>query len=288
MRYIKLDIDFIRADINLFAIYQTMYSNADIEMWYDWDRRLKDTKWTEQCYFLLSGGQKIGGAIVKDDMIMFPFLISPFNDRIIFWRLLLKQFPCTKINGVLDVDSSILPMFNYKTIDINQVMCRPADMIERNLLDDFFCREFDINEEANEIGNAILNGYSGGINNEIHGEASLDSAIEDARRVLNVYTPKNLSFVVIEKKTEKIAGVCLAGIGENYTHGYVEIADICVLPQFRGKGLAKYMISRIVTQAYGIAPFVKLFVTIGNNSEYVYRQMGFIAGPRFSNMERRK
>jgi len=35
-------------------------------------------------------------------------------------------------------------------------------------------------KEAIEIGNAILDGYSGGIDNEIHGEASLDFAIEDA------------------------------------------------------------------------------------------------------------
>ena len=34
----------IKADVNLFAVYQTIYSNADTEMWYDWNERLEDTK----------------------------------------------------------------------------------------------------------------------------------------------------------------------------------------------------------------------------------------------------
>jgi hypothetical protein len=126
-----VNINFIRADINLFAVYQTMYSNADIEMWYDWDRRLGDTKWTDHCYFIMSEGQKIGGVIITDDTIMYPFLVLPFNDRMSFWRLLLEKYPLPKINGVLDVDSSILLMFNYKAIDTNQVMCRPSDKIEK-------------------------------------------------------------------------------------------------------------------------------------------------------------
>jgi len=284
---IILNTDLIRADKNLFAIYQTMYSNADIEIWYDWDRRLNDTTWTDQCYFLTLDGKKIGGAVITDDKIMFPFLIAPFYDRITFWSWLLKHSPKSKISGVLDEDSSILLMFSYKAIDTNQVMCRPADNVDVVLPDGFFCRPFDMEKEADEIGNAILKGYRGGIDSDIHGEATLEYAIEDARRVIKIYAPKDLSHVLVEATTNQIVGVCIAGVGENYTHGYAEIADICVLPEYRGRGLAKYMISRIVTQAHGVAPFVKLFVTIGNNSEYVYRQMGFIAGPRFTNMERR-
>ena len=218
---------------------------------------------------------------------MFPFVVAPFCDRVKFWNWLLKHSPRPQINGVLSEDTSILLMLDYKVIDTNQVMCRPADKVDMPLSDGFAYRSFDMDKEAEKIGNAILRGYSGGIDNDIHGEASLEYAMEDARRVIKIYTPRNLSHVVVETATNQIAGVCLAGIGENYTHGYVEIADICVVPEFRCRGLAKYMISKIISQAYETAPFVKLFVTIGNNSEYVYRQMGFIAGPRFSNMERR-
>ena len=39
---------FEKADKDLFATYQTIYSQADIEMWYDWNARLNDTKWTDE------------------------------------------------------------------------------------------------------------------------------------------------------------------------------------------------------------------------------------------------
>jgi hypothetical protein len=38
----------IKADKDLFAVYQTIYSNADTELSYDWYSRLNDTTWTEE------------------------------------------------------------------------------------------------------------------------------------------------------------------------------------------------------------------------------------------------
>lgn len=64
-----MDFSLVQANKDLFAVYQTMYSKADIEMWYDWNRRLGYTKWTEQCFFVLLDGQKIGGVIITDDAI---------------------------------------------------------------------------------------------------------------------------------------------------------------------------------------------------------------------------
>ena len=53
-----MNTELVKADKKLFSIFQTMYSNADTEMWYDWDRRLSDTTWTDQCYFLTLDGKK--------------------------------------------------------------------------------------------------------------------------------------------------------------------------------------------------------------------------------------
>ena len=102
----------IKVDDKLFAVYQTMYSNADTNMSYDWESRLRDTKhWVDQGYFLILEGEKIGGAVITDDCIRFPFLISPYCDRIQFWRHLLKLAPRKTLEGMLDEDVSILPIF---------------------------------------------------------------------------------------------------------------------------------------------------------------------------------
>lgn len=282
-----MNFSLVQADKDLFAIYQTMYSKADLEMWYDWNRRLDDTKWTDQCFFVLLDGKKVGGVIITDYAIAYPFLISPFNGRMEFWSFILKNHRRDYINGVLEEDRRILLMLDYKVVTTNQVMCRPTDVMENHLPEDFICRIFDVNKESDEIGDVILKGYEGGICDEINGVATKESAIEDMKGVLDIYSSQNFSHVIVEKATNKIVAVCLAGIGENYIHHYVEIADLCVLPEYRGRGLAQYLIGRVITDAYGIAPFVKLFVYVGNNAEYLYHKMGFIAGPQFTNMIKR-
>ena len=283
-----MDFSLVLADKDLFAVYQTMYSKADIEMWYDWNRRLDDTKWTDQCFFVMLDGQKVGGIIITDKTISYPFLIPPFCERVRFWSFILNHLHCDNICGVLAEDARTLLMFDYTIETVNQVMCRPTDVLNKELADNFICRPFDINKESEEIGNVLIKGYKGGICDEINGVATHKSAIDDMINVLSVYSHKNFSYIIVEKTTNKIVAVCLAGIGENYTFNYTEIADLCVLPEFREIGLAKYLIGRVITDSCGISPFVKLFVYVGNNAEYLYHKMGFISGPQFTNMTKRR
>ncbi|WP_317965141.1 hypothetical protein [Paenibacillus sp. CCS19] len=79
------------ADKELFAVYQVLYANADIEMWYDWKARLEDTKFTDQCYWIMSEGITIGGAIIMHDTVMYPFTIPPYADRMGSANLLAEQ-----------------------------------------------------------------------------------------------------------------------------------------------------------------------------------------------------
>ena len=281
-----MKIYLVKSDINLFAIYHTMYSNADIEMWYDWDRRLQDTKWTDQCYFLILDGKKIGGAVITDEKIMYPFLISPFCDRVQFWDHLLKHSPRKMIQGALDLDSSILPMFGYKAMGTFRLLCRPSDIIDISLPDGFFCRPLDMDTDAAEYSRVYVESNTGRFCFEKYGEETHEEAITEAKRILGIYSAMNLSIVIVEKTSNQMVAACTAGIAEYHALGFAEIADIFVLPQYSGRGIGKYMLSHIITQAYGIAPFVKLGVDMGNPSEYLYYKMGFIAGPRFTTMEK--
>lgn len=277
-----------RADKTLFAVCQTIYSDADIEMWYDWSRRLGDTMWTGDCFFLLENGRRIGGAVITKDCIMFPFLIPPYVDRLAFWHMLLKREPRRKINGVLNEDARLLLMLDYKVIETNRVMCRPADRCEAALPEGFSWRTFDLDTEAEAVGRAIAEGFAGGIDEELFGQATVEDAVTDLKRVCGIYAPLNLSHIVTEDASAEIVGVCTAGIGTDYTHGYAEVADLCVLPRCRGKGIARFMLGKIITDAAGKAPFVKLCVTVGNSSELLYRQMGFQPGPQFTNLVNRR
>ena len=289
-----MNISLVKADDALFAVYQTMYSGADKYMLYDWESRLGNTKrWPGQGYFLVLDGKKIGGAIITEETIWFPFIISPYCDRIQFWRHLLKLAPRKTLHEMLDEDVSVLPMFNYKVLHSGRALTRPADKIEMSLPDEFICRPFNIDTDAEGFGKVYMEAHIGGICSEIgeicgdERDGTIDEAIADTKYVLGVYNAKDMSIVIIEKATNQIVGGCLAGIGEHHALGFSEIGDFVVLPQYQGKGLGKYMLSHIITQTYGLAPFIKIWADMGNTSEYLYRQMGFIPGPGLTHMERR-
>lgn len=277
-----------KAEKEQFAIFQTMYSNADYNMWYDWERRLQDTKWTDECYFVLLDGKKIGGYIVTTDTICFPFLILPYDSREEFWDFVVKFNLKSQIKGANEQDAEVLQKLGYRIISRNRVMCRPTELMRvelRSKFNEMSISEYDVTGADTLLGHLIVDGYQGSICNDIFGEATVESAITDMRAVLAIYRGTDYSKVITDSSGKPVA-LCLAGSGEDYIHHYAEIADICVLPRYRGKGLARFLISDVISNAYGKSPYVKLLVQEGNSAEILYKMMGFISGPCFVNMER--
>ena len=285
-----MNIKLIKAEANLFAVYQTIYSNVDTEMWYDWNERLEDTKWTtDQCYFLELDDKRIGGAVVTDDAIMFAFLIPPFADRAVFWQCLLKAAPRPTIYGVLTRDRDVVSMHNYRESVVKQSMARPSDIMESTLIDGFICRELNAETDIEKVAEVVRESAVGGIDAELTGVATLEEVLEDAKSYVNsTDIIKDFSLVIVETATNKIVGACIAGINKQVPLGYTFIYELSILPEYQGKGLGKHLVSRVVTASHGVAPFVKLFVLGGNSAELLYRQLGFMPGPRYVDFKNRE
>ncbi|MBU3208386.1 GNAT family N-acetyltransferase [Clostridium algidicarnis] len=88
------------------------------------------------------------------------------------------------------------------------------------------------------------------------------------------------STLIYEKKTNELVGACLISIWEEWPNVY----DIAVKPSFQKKGLAKNMLKRSLTILKKQYPTLRLFVTLGNDAEMVYRKMGFLAGTETTEM----
>jgi len=278
-----------QAEKDLFAVYQVLYSDADIEMWYDWNSRLNDTKFTDQCFWITSDDNKIGGAIINNGTVMYPFVISPFVDRTVFWEAL---FSCcndiVNIRGVLQVDISVLFTFGYRLDVIRQVMCCPTDPgITAALPNGYSLRILNDTIDSKILASTIMNGYNGGIDYEIYGAPDETDVIKDAKRLMQIYSHNNLSIYVFDENEQKVAGLCIAGISENIPLGFAEIGEICVLPNYRNKRLGEFMLKHVRANAHKYSPVVKLCVTVGNSAEKLYRNVGFHPGPRFANMSKR-
>lgn len=287
------DFQFIKADKDLFAVYQTMYSQADTEMWYDWTARLDDTKWSDDCYFIYLNNEKIGGAIISPNFVIYPFLIIPFCDRHLFWKMVLSYVKSISddkevhLRGIPSSDVTVLLSFGAEVWRPRKIMCRPTDAMKYSL-DDGFLMETPNQSDIPEMAETLRKSFLGGIAYKIFGEDSIETVIQSINNCYSLYTSTNTwnhTVIVKCKKTNAIIGGCIAGIYPDMINKFSFIDDMFVLPEYRGKGLAEAMLRHSISVAYKDTSAVKLHVLIGNPAEQLYLKTGFVSGPSFTDMK---
>ena len=57
-----------------------------------------------------------------------------------------------------------------------------------------------------------------------------------------------------------------------------------VRPKYRKMGIAKAMILKSITEISSVSPVITLGVLCGNPAETLYREVGFVAGPSYSEL----
>jgi ribosomal protein S18 acetylase RimI-like enzyme len=283
---------FRHANSKLFAAYHAIYSEADI-MCYDWNERLSDLISSESCYFLYEDSKPIGGLTIADNAIGSAFLVAPFCDRSLFWQLVLSYIKVgsseseIKLNRMQKKDVEVLISHGATIKWSHQRMCRPTDIVETKPVDGFVLVEPG-ESDIPEIIQVVYSAHSNGYTTQVYGHPAITNIEEAINRRFGLFTKTNTwnqSVVAKRTNTNEIAGVCIAGIyPEDLSNCFATIHQVSVLPQFRGKGLAKAMMLHSIGVAHLVSPVVSLGVLIGNPAENLYRKLGFIAGPSFTDM----
>lgn len=281
----------VKADKELFAVYQTIYSNSDIELWYDWKARLNDTMWSDKCYFLMKNGEKIGGAIIDNGSIAYPFTILPYCDKLEFFKQLHKRV-CDITNtgtintsGMLSEDIPLLLSIGYRVLRTRTAMIRPTDIYDV-VLEDYTLKIPTVNAAA-DISKIFFEAFSGGVDYEVFGTPTIDECTQDVLENLKLYADSNtIEQSCIIYDNDKPVAACLIGANPSVPNGFTDIADIEVIPKYRNRGLATYMIKRALTIAKQKhnSQAMRLFVTEGNPAKRLYNALGFMSGPSFSPM----
>jgi len=91
-----------------------------------------------------------------------------------------------------------------------------------------------------------------------------------------------MGIVVKEKSTNRIVGVCIAGMYPDVPNSFSTIHQVAVHPVYQHKGIASAMIQHVVDAAHKRSPVIFLGVLIGNPAERLYRKLGFRRGPVYS------
>jgi len=282
------DYTFEKAGKDLFAVYQTIYSQADIEMWFSWEHRLNDTKGSNDCWFLCRGNEKLGGAVISRGLVMYAFLVPPFCDHHLFWQLALKRAKKAEIElrGVLESEVGILESLGARKWRPRQIMCRPTDVLPYTLPEGFTL-EIPTEDDIPEIAEVSLAAFTGTISYEMFGSGNLRDIKKDLKRNFAFYTETGTldQSSVVRDVNRRIVGVCDAGINPKMPLLFAGIADVFVLPEYRGQGLAGAMIKHAITQAHPKTPVMKLHVLTENPAASLYHKLGFVPGPVFTDMK---
>lgn len=81
-----------------------------------------------------------------------------------------------------------------------------------------------------------------------------------------------MATLILDTKTNKLIGACMIGFINELPY----ILDFVVYPEFRRRGQGTKMIQRTLNLLYRNYSAIRLNVTVGNNAERFYNELGFL------------
>ena len=286
-----MDISFVIAERNKYAVYYSVYESSNNFADFDWNEMLGCID-DRNCLFVLHNEKIIGGFTLTNNELCYVFAVPPFSDRKLLWKHILKYASdnCTENKIVLkfisEEDKEILSnVFNAKVICTNRRMFRPTDKISVNPPDGFYFTVPDANDKK-EIIQAVYEAHAAGYTSTVWkpDKNEIQSAIN--RRFVSFTQTNTLYMSTLAKHCEnnEIAGVCIAGIYPDSANKFSTIHQVSVRPQFRRRGIAEAMMLNSIDKANSVSPVITLGVMVGNPAELLYNKIGFLGGPKSSEL----
>ncbi|MCL2285321.1 MAG: GNAT family N-acetyltransferase [Firmicutes bacterium] len=286
--------DYVKADKQKFAVFHTAYTASHIFYRCGWDERVKDAidcAEDKDAYFVFDDNTLIGGFMLEEDCVSYPFIVAPFDNREMFWGDVLKYAVKTSgkkeifFDEILEADKTVLiQSYEAKIIWSVKRMIKPTEQCVPVLSDDFYFDSF-IRTEIDEITDVIYKAFTSTV-----AELNVVEIKADVERRLNLLEQTNtlyMSNTVKSKGNNEIVGVCIAGMypdSENYCiRRFATINELAIKPEYQRRGIGKAMTLKSINDASSISPLMTLGVSIGNHpAELLYENIGFIAGPSYS------
>jgi len=295
-----MDFSVINAEQKKYANYYSVYKNSNIFVHFDWNdilERIND----KNCFFILDKEKIIGGFTFTNNEISHIFIVPPFIERILLWEQILKYASDKRaenkiiLKDISEEDKTILiDIFNAKFICTERRMFRPTEKISVNPPDNFYFAIPD-DHDKQEIIQTIYEAHSAcfnltGSESDRYEKDEVQEAINRRYNLFNQTNTLHISTLAKNNKNNEIAGVCIAGIYPDSTNDcsnlpkWSTIHQVSVRPQYRRQGIAESMLLHSINKAHSVSAFVSLGVTVGNPAELLYNKIGFLGGPKSSEL----
>ncbi len=283
-----------------YAVHYAVYLHENIFLSNSYNERIEKADPNGGGYLVYQNYTPIGGVCLYNDRITSAFLIPPFDDRWLFWQKVMEFATARLSHSTLTIDyittedADVLSELGTHTRNLSirnkngkRRMQRPTAAYEITAPEGFYFThptEADIEEITRVVYEAHLYGFTSTVLGEPV-EQDISSAI--ARRFDSFAQTDTLSMGTIVKSSETnaIVAVCIAGIYPDASDKIATIHQVSVLPDYRGKGIAKAMILNSINNAHSRSPVITLGVMCGNPAETLYGELGFFAGPAYYHFE---
>ncbi|MBP2249038.1 GNAT family N-acetyltransferase [Paenibacillus xylanexedens] len=236
------------------------------------------------CFWIYRDDKRVAGISLSNNELGSFFMIPPFAltvDIVSFLKdVVVKSSEGSHRVEAYNVLSEHIEVFmneGFNILSTRKCMIRPTEKIETSLPSDITCVKPNL-EHITSITQLMNEAYCTGPD-----KRDLDTY----RRDLIYYFEHNnqeevldASTILVQKETNEIVGVCLVSIWE----GIPLIYEIAVKPNYNNQGLGRYMLCKAITHLESVYPVIRLFLTAGNNAEYLYSKLGFLSGEETSHL----
>ncbi len=281
-----------RAEQESFSKYYATYyglqkANGWFKKNYDIMRSIIDEE--DECFWILKGGRKIGGALIKPNFIEGVFLIPPYSDEyealkklkeiLVYWSDFNKHIEAST------VDSSQVELYEklgFIKVESGRWMVRPTETFNINWEDNYYVTSPKRENEL-EMGKLLYEAFQNnkGLNFNYSVNEYTEWVNEYFDSNLDVETLNRASTLVYDKATRELVGVCYISMWQEWPL----VSQIAVKPSYAGKGIGTKMLKSALTVLNEEYPVIRLYVHVGNKAEELYHNLGFLKGFQLTDMK---
>ncbi|MCM1992855.1 GNAT family N-acetyltransferase [Oceanirhabdus seepicola] len=291
MSYLK-EYEICQANAEEWARYHAIYRLSNFNEWMSLSFQGDINRYTkiDFCYWVIKDKKRVGGALIKPNLIKCIFTIPPFNkkeDLIKALTLYDKSISDKKeVIIIPDVDLESIDCYNaagFKLQRVEKLMVCATSNFDI-IWDDQYKVVIPEHEYAEEMAELYYETYR---KNKLISIASepYDFQVENIKIYFNhiesMNVPRDWSTLIYDNAENKLIGACTVSL----VNGLPYILDFVVHPEFQRKGLATNIMKRTLDVLANSYPAIRLNVTVGNDAEIFYDKMGFVSLAKKGNME---
>ncbi|GFZ29979.1 hypothetical protein CSC2_05050 [Clostridium zeae] len=273
-----------KANSEQWAKYHAIYRLSNFNEWMSlsFQSDIDRYKNVDFCFWVEKEGKRIGGALIKPNILKCVFVIPPFDDisRLIEVLTLHVNTISNKTEEIVipDADLRIAEAYNSAGFQLNRIdklMVCATDEFNVIWEERYKIVAPEI-EHVEAMAKLYFNSYS---NNKFQyiSSQSYDFQLLNVQAYFKHIKAMNItnewSTLILDTISNKFVGACMVG----YVNGLPYILDFVVHPEFQRKGIGAKLLQRTLNLLSKIYPAIRLNVTVGNNAEVFYDKVGFVS-----------